>query len=78
MNLCCCGYLSDPARTSSRVPRCAQDYMSRISGPILDRFDIFLDVAELRPSELLSEQLSKSTADVRMRILSSHKFAATR
>ena len=44
----------------------------------LDRFDILLDVAELRPSELLSDQLSESTADVRMRILSSRKFAAAR
>jgi magnesium chelatase family protein len=74
MNPCRCGYLSDPARACSRAPRCAQDYMSRVSGLILDRFDIFLDVAELRPSKLLSE----STADVRMRILSSRKFAAAR
>ena len=78
MNPCRCGYLSDPARACSRAPRCAQDYMSRISGPILDRFDILLDVAELRPRELLSDQLSESTADVRMRILSSRKFAAAR
>ena len=78
MNPCRCGYLSDPARACSRAPRCAQDYMARISGPILDRFDILLDVAELRPSELLSEQLSESTAAVRKRILSSRNFAAAR
>ena len=78
MNPCRCGYLSDPARACSRAPRCAQDYMARISGPILDRFDILLDVTELRPSELLSEQLSESTAAVRKRILSSRNFAAAR
>ncbi len=78
MNPCRCGYLSDPACACSRAPRCAQDYMARISGPILDRFDILLDVAELRPSELLSEQLSESTAAVRKRILSSRNFAAAR
>jgi magnesium chelatase family protein len=78
MNPCRCGYLSDPARACSRAPRCAQDYISRISGLILDRFDILLRAAELRRSELLSDQFSESTADVRMRILSSRKFAATR
>ena len=70
--------LADLKGQETRPPRCAQDYMSRISVPIPDRFDILLDVVELRPSELLLEQLSESTADVRMRILSSRKFAAAR
>ena len=78
MNPCRCGYLSDPPRACSRAPRCAQDYMARISGPILDRFDILLDVAELRPAELLSEHLSESTQKVRERILASRQFAASR
>lgn len=78
MNPCRCGYLSDPGRACSRAPRCAQDYMARISGPILDRFDILLDVAELRPADLLSEERSESTADVRSRILASREFAASR
>ena len=78
MNPCRCGYLSDPSRACSRAPRCAQDYMARISGPILDRFDILLDVAELRPAELLSEHLSESTQKVRERIMASRQFAASR
>jgi magnesium chelatase family protein len=52
--------------------------MARISSPILDRFDILLDVAELRPADLLSEERSESTADVRSRILASREFAASR
>ena len=78
MNPCRCGYLSDPGRACSRAPRCAQDYMARISGPILDRFDILLDVAELRPADLLSDAHSESTAEVRSRILASREFAASR
>ena len=66
--------LADLKGQETRPPRCAQDYMSRISVPIPDRFDILLDVVELRPRELLLEQLSESTADVRMRILSSRKI----
>src|SRR5215204_1282397 len=37
MNPCRCGYLSEPGRACGRAPRCAQDYQSRISGPLLDR-----------------------------------------
>ncbi len=39
-NPCKCGYLSDPARACSRAPNCGEDYMGRISGPLMDRFDL--------------------------------------
>ena len=52
--------------------------MARISGRILDRFDILLNVAELRPAELLPEHLSESTQKVRERIMASRQFAASR
>ena len=44
----------------------------------MDRVDILLDVAELRPAELLSEHLSKSTQKVRKRIMASRQFDASR
>ncbi len=78
MNPCRCGYLSNPARACSRAPACAQNYMARISGPILDRFDLLLDVAELPPTQLLSDQKSESTAQVRERIRRARRFAADR
>src|SRR6201747_906880 len=37
MNPCRCGYLSDPAQACARAPKCAQDYQSRVSGPLFDR-----------------------------------------
>jgi magnesium chelatase family protein len=43
-NPCKCGYLSDPARACSRAPNCGEDYMGRISGPLMDRFDLRVDV----------------------------------
>jgi magnesium chelatase family protein len=43
-NPCKCGYLFDPARACARVPMCGEDYLGRISGPLMDRFDIRLDV----------------------------------
>src|SRR5579872_4827097 len=46
MNPCRCGYLTDPAQSCGRAPKCAQDYQSRISGPLLDRIDIHVEVSE--------------------------------
>jgi magnesium chelatase family protein len=43
-NPCKCGYLSDPARACSRAPNCGEDYIGRISGPLMDRFDIRIEV----------------------------------
>jgi magnesium chelatase family protein len=39
-NPCKCGYLSDPGRACARAPACGEDYMGRISGPLMDRFDL--------------------------------------
>ncbi len=44
LNPCKCGYMGDPSRECSRAPRCGQDYQNRISGPLLDRFDLVIDV----------------------------------
>jgi len=52
MNPCRCGYLDDPAQACARVPRCAQDYQSKISGPLFDRIDIHVDVPAVRPADL--------------------------
>ncbi|MEM9426420.1 MAG: YifB family Mg chelatase-like AAA ATPase [Pseudomonadota bacterium] len=43
-NPCKCGYLADAARACARVPACGDDYLGRISGPLLDRFDLRVDV----------------------------------
>lgn len=44
MNPCKCGHLGDPSLECTKVPRCATDYQSKISGPMLDRFDLIIDV----------------------------------
>ena len=50
MNPCRCGYLGDPARACAKAPRCGRDYMAKISGPLIDRFDMMIEVAALPPS----------------------------
>ena len=43
-NPCRCGHLADPARACARVPDCGADYLGRISGPLMDRFDLRIEV----------------------------------
>ena len=70
MNPCRCGYVADPSRACSRAPRCAQDYQSKISGPLFDRIDMHVEVEEVSaealslptsgdPSSIVSERVHK-------------------
>lgn len=52
MNPCRCGYLSDASRACSRAPKCALDYQSKISGPLLDRIDLHVEVEEVSAQDL--------------------------
>ncbi|MGI9395159.1 MAG: YifB family Mg chelatase-like AAA ATPase [Boseongicola sp.] len=51
-NPCKCGYLFDPSRACSRVPGCGEDYMGRISGPLMDRFDLRIEVPPVAFADL--------------------------
>ena len=44
MNPCRCGYLGEGGRECGRAPRCGEDYRNRVSGPVLDRIDLAVDV----------------------------------
>ena len=44
MNPCRCGYLGDPSKACSKAPNCGRDYQAKISGPLLDRMDIIINV----------------------------------
>jgi magnesium chelatase family protein len=51
-NPCKCGYLTDPARACARVPVCGDDYLGRISGPLMDRFDLRIEVPPVAYTDL--------------------------
>jgi magnesium chelatase family protein len=51
-NPCKCGYLADPARACARVPICGEDYLGRISGPLMDRFDLRIEVPPVAYTDL--------------------------
>src|SRR5258706_8571803 len=52
MNPCKCGYMSEPAQCCGRAPKCGLDYQSRISGPLMDRIDIHVDVPNVSARDL--------------------------
>ena len=68
MNPCRCGYLDDPAQACARVPKCAQEYQSRISGPMFDRIDIHVEVASVSAADLTLPPPAESSADVAARV----------
>ena len=52
MNPCRCGHLGDPALACARAPRCAADYQAKVSGPLLDRIDLHVEVAAVSAADL--------------------------
>ena len=78
MNPCRCGYLGDPARACSRAPACAKSYTGRISGPMLDRFDLVIDVSELPAHMLLDKRPAELTSTVAARVRQARDYARGR
>ena len=68
MNPCRCGYLAEPGRACGRAPRCAQDYQSRISGPLLDRIDLHIDVPAVAPGDLDLPPPAETSAEIARRV----------
>ncbi|MEL7178751.1 MAG: YifB family Mg chelatase-like AAA ATPase [Pseudomonadota bacterium] len=67
-NPCKCGYLADPARACARVPICGEDYLGRISGPLMDRFDLRVEVPPVAFTDLDLPETGESSADVAARV----------
>ncbi len=67
-NPCKCGYLSDPARACARVPQCGEDYLGRISGPLMDRFDLRVEVPPVSFRDLDLPDAGDSSATVAERV----------
>ena len=67
-NPCRCGHLADPARACARVPDCGADYLGRISGPLMDRFDLRIDVPPVALTDLASVTPGEASAAVAARM----------
>ena len=68
MNPCPCGYYSDPVKECTCTPSMISRYQKRISGPLLDRIDIFVQVPRIEYEKLTEERMGESSEEVRSRV----------
>lgn len=67
-NPCKCGYLTDPARACGRAPVCGEDYLGRISGPLMDRFDLRVEVPPVAFADLDLPANGESSSSIAARV----------
>ena len=68
MNPCPCGYFGDPKRRCTCTPTQISKYLGKISGPMLDRIDLHIDVAPVEYAHITSTEKQESSAEVRARV----------
>lgn len=77
-NPCRCGYLSDPARACARAPQCGEDYLGRVSGPLMDRFDLQVEVPPVAFTDLDLPPSGDTSAAVAARVASARAVQEAR
>lgn len=78
MNPCPCGFYNHPERECSCPPGAVQKYLNRISGPLLDRIDLHVEVTPVGYTELTSANAEESSAAIRERVISAGKRQSER
>ena len=78
MNPCPCGYFSDPGKECTCSPPMVQRYLSRISGPLLDRIDIHIEVPAVKYKELSGTAAGEPSLKIRERVEAARKLQLER
>lgn len=78
MNPCKCGLAGEPGHTCRKGPRCAADYQARISGPLLDRMDIQIELRAVKASDLTLPPPKEASADIAARVVAARRIQAQR
>ncbi len=78
MNPCRCGHLGDAALACSRAPKCAADYQAKVSGPLLDRIDLHVDVEAVSAADLTLPPPAEGSEDVAARVNSARDIQTKR
>lgn len=68
MNPCRCGMAGEPGHSCARGPRCQSDYQGRISGPLMDRIDIRIQVPAVTAEDLIQPQAAEKSTDIATRV----------
>ncbi|AUW59384.1 AAA family ATPase [Sphingobium sp. SCG-1] len=78
MNPCRCGHLGDPALACARAPRCASDYQAKVSGPLLDRIDLHIDVNAVTAADLVLPPPAEGSEQVAARVAAARAIQTAR
>ena len=78
MNPCRCGMAGEPGHTCRRGDRCAADYQSRISGPLMDRIDLRVEVPAVSASDLMTPSVGESSAAIAERVAGARQIQIER
>ncbi|GAA4319296.1 YifB family Mg chelatase-like AAA ATPase [Compostibacter hankyongensis] len=78
MNPCPCGYFNHPEKACSCPPGAVQKYLHRISGPLLDRIDLHVEVTPVPFSELSAEPAAENSAAIRERVIRARHIQTAR
>ena len=80
MNPCRCGYFPNPEKSCSKAPKCSSDYFGRISGPMMDRFDIQVEAEDINASQynILKNHAQESSATILERVKQAREIQAKR
>lgn len=78
MNPCPCGYFNHPEKECTCSPIMVQRYLNKISGPLLDRIDLHVEVTPVAFSELSSQKTSENSGNVRERVIKAREVQAER
>jgi len=78
MNPCRCGHLGDASLACARAPRCAADYQAKVSGPLLDRIDLHVEVAAVSAADLVLPPPAEGSAEVAARVAAARAVQSAR
>lgn len=78
MNPCPCGYYTHPTKPCTCAPGVVNKYLGRISGPLLDRIDIQIEIMPVEIDELTGESKAERSADIRARVVEARRLQAER
>jgi magnesium chelatase family protein len=78
MNPCPCGYYTHPEKDCSCSPNAVQNYLNKISGPLMDRIDLHIEVKPVNYDELADESAQESSEEIRVRVIAARQLQTER
>ena len=78
MNPCRCGHLADPSMACSRAPNCGLDYQGRLSGPLVDRLDVQIELPAVTPRDLSNAPKGEPSSSVAARVAAARQRQTSR